>query len=489
MQASARPKSLARPVARFVWCPAETEPVPPLPNPRLTGRRIVVAGGREETAVPIAGVLRAEGAIPLRYTGGESPDRIRERLGVIDGIIDLNLDEPFEQRHAATWEMALQRSVTLIRAYYEEWRQEANAERLFYMVVTRMGGWMGHGGLEISQPLGGIWAGLAKTFPREAPNCNVRVLDLSQQDVRQAGELIARELYHWGLFEIGYRDGVRYTLCARGEGLGDADISLSPSDVVLLSGGARGIGFALAKDLARTCGCRIVITGRTTLPESGEPWLHMNDLEFKAYQQTLLKDAAASRELVRARKDIDQIKKRRDLFQHLSTVRVERLPIEYRECDITSPDAVRGLVRDLGPALSVVIHNAGVDAPVRLPGKSDESFLAIVRTKIAGFFNLAEALRGCKNLKMFCNVGSLTGRWGGMVGEIDYAAANEGLSRLGMWAAKRTEFPVKTICWPTWERLGMIKNFDTAVAYSSALNVAEGTAKWKRELASGRSGK
>src|SRR5262249_16897123 len=154
---------------------------------------------------------------------------------------------------------------------------------------------------------------------------------------------------------------------------------------------------------------------------------------------------------------IDEIKKRRELFHHLLSVSVERLPIEYHECDITSSEAVDALIQKIGSSLSVVIHNAGVDAPLRLPTKSDASFLNTVRTKIAGFLNLFDAVRG-KKLKLFCNVGSLTGRWGGMVGEIDYAAANEGLSRLGMWAAGRVLFPVETICWPTWERLGMIKN-------------------------------
>jgi hypothetical protein len=46
-----------------------------------------------------------------------------------------------------------------------------------------------------------------------------------------------------------------------------------------------------------------------------------------------------------------------------------------------------------------------------------------------------------------------------MIGEIDYAAANAGLSIAGAWAAQRAPFPVMTVCWPTWERLGgMIKN-------------------------------
>ena len=76
-----------------------------------------------------------------------------------------------------------------------------------------------------------------------------------------------------------------------------------------------------------------------------------------------------------------------------------------------------------------------------------------------------------------------------MIGEIDYAAANAGLSIAGAWAAARAPFPVKTVCWPTWERLGgMIKNFDVTLSYMSALDVDEGVYRWKRELLGAESG-
>ncbi|HWB95517.1 MAG TPA: KR domain-containing protein [Bryobacteraceae bacterium] len=490
MPVAALAKSRVKPVDRFIWFPAEVAPVPELPNPKLAGRRILIAGGREETAEQIARVLREQGAAPLRFSREEDRQHgaaLRERFGHLDGIIDLNLEEPLEDTSGDAWEEALRGTLTVIRAYYEEWATEHDAERLFYMPVTRMGGRMGYDSDAVSQPLGGIWAGLAKTLPREIPNCNVRILDLGPGDVQDIGNLVARELYHWGLFEIGYRNGRRYSLCAHQQETGVTNIRLSAEDVVLLSGGARGIGFALAKDLARTYGCRIVITGRTPVPATEEPWLRINETEFKQYRQKLMKDAAGSRNLARVRREIEQIRKRRELFQHLLRVQAESLPITYRECDVTSAEAVRELIDQIGSGLSVVIHNAGVDAPIRLPAKSDDSFVATVRTKIDGFFHLMAALEGRK-LKAFCNVGSLTGRWGGMVGETDYAAANEGLSRLGLWAAPQVPFPVKTICWPTWERLGMIKNFDTATAYSSALSVEEGTRKWKKELLHASSG-
>ena len=74
---------------------------------------------------------------------------------------------------------------------------------------------------------------------------------------------------------------------------------------------------------------------------------------------------------------------------------------------------------------------------------------------------------------------------GGMVGQIDYAAGNEALARLGFWARDNLALPVQTLCWPTWERLGVIANYSAAVRYVSTLDPVEGARRWAEELASG----
>jgi hypothetical protein len=53
-----------------------------------------------------------------------------------------------------------------------------------------------------------------------------------------------------------------------------------------------------------------------------------------------------------------------------------------------------------------------------------------------------------------------------------------------MWANARERFPVKTICWPTWDRVGMIKNFEVTGSYMSPLDVDEGVQHWHAELRS-----
>ena len=163
------------------------------------------------------------------------------------------------------------------------------------------------------------------------------------------------------------------------------------------------------------------------MPDPAESWIAMEDGEFKRYQQELLRSASQDKGLAEARRQIAREKRRRELFFNLKAVEAQDLPIEYRKCDVTCAGEVRALIQNIRRGLSIVVHNAGVDSPVRLPLKSADSFITTVGVKVEGFLNLLRAVEGME-LKMFCNVGSLTGRWGGMIGETDYAAANEGLS-------------------------------------------------------------
>jgi NAD(P)-dependent dehydrogenase (short-subunit alcohol dehydrogenase family) len=478
-----------RPTTRLLWQPVPAPPLPAAEPARLHGRRIAVVGGSEVSWRRVADALSAQGAAPRRF---DPPDAGLEESAAafaadaVDGIVDLNVEARFDLSGRAAWAPSLRRSVALLKAVYAEWGGEDDTGRTFYMAVTRMGGLMGYDG-DVPQPLGGIWAGLAKSLPQELPNCNVRVLDLGPEEEARLGELVAAELYRWGLFEIGYRRGVRYTLGARRVECGPAVVELGPADTVLVSGGGRGIGLEIARALAREHGSRVVVTGRGRLPEGNEPWLEMDEAALKRFADERYRAAGEGKSVAAVRREMAGIRRQRELHQQMGQVAALGLPIEYRPCDFTSTEQVRALIESIGPRLSGVIHNAGVDAPVRLPGKSLDAFVEIVATKVDGFTNIVRALDG-RGLKFLCNVGSLVGRWGGMTGETDYAAANEALARLGLWAAGRLDTPVKTLCWPTWDRVGMITNFDVAVQYTSAMDVAEGVRRWRQELLAGDSG-
>ncbi|WP_329215626.1 SDR family NAD(P)-dependent oxidoreductase [Streptomyces sp. NBC_01485] len=475
------PASAVAPVRRVRWRTVTASGPPPHPAPALRGARVLVFGGTHQLARAVCDALRAAGAEAHADESGRWPVAGEAP----DGLVDLGHAEPFVPGEHHGYRRSLLRSVTALRACYPYWRREPDAHLLFYVVVTYLGGAMGYDAPDdaatAEQPLGGIWAGLAKTVHREIANCNTRVVDTDPADLAELPRRITHELYRWGLFEVGYRAGRRRTLEAAPEDAGPPGLSLDTGDLVLLSGGGRGIGWRLARTLAARHGCRVVVTGRGPLPGPDDPSRALDDEQFKVYEQSLWAQRRQGRGLAAVRTAVDAARRDRELVRHLDQARRAGLRISYTVCDVTDRDQTAALVARYGKAITAVVHNAGVDTPARLPKKTDDEFLSTVATKVDGFVNLFCAVRELP-LKFFCNVGSLTGRLGGMVGQLDYAAANDGLARLGLWAQARVAFPVMTLCWPTWDRLGMVANFEATLRYMAALDVQEGLDLWTREL-------
>jgi NAD(P)-dependent dehydrogenase (short-subunit alcohol dehydrogenase family) len=492
---SAANNGSAVPAWRFTWFATEIEALPPQPAPALVGKRLAVVNGKPETAARVAFALNQAGAKASVFApaAGEDLRAAAEALtlafGGLDGIVDLGLETGFSVETAAQWESPMRQTVALLQACYQEWQVEEDISRLFYLAVTWMDGLMGYGNGG-QQPLGGLWAGLAKTLPQELPNCNVRVLDIAPTDAGQVEQHVVRELYRWGLFEVGYHQGRRYTLQARRQELAPSPSpDLAPGDVVLFSGGARGIGLLCARALAERYGATVIVTGREQPADGSEPWMILDDAGFKRFGQEQLRRATPQRTPVAIRKELSRMQRRRELRAALDEVARCGLLVQYRQCDVSDPVAVRQLCDEFGDALRLVIHNAGVDRPIRLPQKSLDGFIDTVRVKVMGFANLWAAAAHRPRLLQFCNMGSLTGRWGGMTGETDYAAANEAMARLGLWAQHQTTFCcVKTLVWPTWDGVGMITNLAVTKRYVTPMAIDEGVGHFLREIVDRGSG-
>jgi NAD(P)-dependent dehydrogenase (short-subunit alcohol dehydrogenase family) len=468
------------PVTRVRWRPV---PIPELAGEPadLAKRSVVVIGGGDDVANAVAARLRLLGAAVTRLL----PDA--DIPSEVDGVVDLHPTGPFPDGHARPWEPLLTHSVQVLKSLFERWTATNDAQRIFYMPVTAFGGKMGYDVDPIGTPFGGIWAGLAKSLPREIPNCNIKVLDVADVPADTLAHLVCREVGVWDLFEVGYQGGQRFGLLAQTEDAGATNLRLDDTDTVLISGGGRGIGFALAEGLARKFGCRVVVTGRSALPDESAVWLSMDEQAFRAFASDKLRTAAVDGQVGNEKAKLEGLRQARELWTNLQRTRADGLHIDYEVCDFTDRDEVHRLIRKFDGCLSGVIHNAGIDTPVRLASKSTESFIATVRVKVAGFLHLLDAC-SATDLKFFCNVGSIAGRLGGMAGQTDYAAGNDGLARLGFWAQGRVKFPVKTVCWPTWKNLGLINNFDAAVKYMSAMEGDEGVRLWIDEICQGDSG-
>lgn len=474
-------------VDRFEWCPVDV-PAVPIARCEMTGRRVLVLGGEPGHRLAVRDALAAANAVPLVLDAPDDgepeilADAVRAAvagLGRVDGIVDLNV-EPDAAVTSDRWRAALVRTTAAVQAVYDDWAAETAADRCFYLAVTWMGGRMGYDRQRIRQPLGGVWAGFGKSIPHELPACRVKVLDLDGGEAAELGRRVADEAAASDFYEVGWYAGQRCTLGASAVACPPPRLRLGPDDVVLVSGGGRGVGFAFARRLARDVGCRVVVTGRDALPVDA-PELRMDEAAYADLRRQQLRDAAAAGGVGSVRRQHQRWDALRGLAANLADVAAEGLPVEYRVCDFLDADAVQRLVDDLGPRLRVVVHNAGIAAPTRLRSKAPETVLRVVESKLVSFVNLAAAVRG-RPLDYFCNVGSVAGRMGGMAGQIDYAGANEVLSRLGFWAQQVTGLPVATLCWTTWEQVGLIANYEAALRYGAALRVEEGVSRWVDEL-------
>ncbi|WP_209445570.1 SDR family NAD(P)-dependent oxidoreductase [Streptomyces roseochromogenus] len=194
-----------------------------------------------------------------------------------------------------------------------------------------------------------------------------------------------------------------------------AEPVLGPGDVLLVSGGGKGLGFEAAAAFARTTGVSLALLGR------GDP----------------ARDAALRRNLER-------------LAELGATVR-------YQRADITDPrataHAVAEVERELGP-VTAVLHAAGINQPQRFDDLTETDVRTHLAPKTTGLAHLLAAVdRG--RLRLLIGFGSVIGRYG-LAGECHYALANGRLRQMLQDEAR--DLPgcrTLVLDWSVWAGVGM----------------------------------
>ena len=163
---------------------------------------------------------------------------------------------------------------------FERLRAAAQAGVRRLVVVTGQGGALGHDG-PAGDADGDVLAsaaqGVIRTFARELADVEARLVDVDPAEDADivAGHLLAELADGDARTEVGRTAGGRRTLATAVRPLdSDAGIEagisedrdLGAGSVVVVTGGARGIGARLAVELARATGCGIELIGRSPLP-------------------------------------------------------------------------------------------------------------------------------------------------------------------------------------------------------------------------------
>jgi NAD(P)-dependent dehydrogenase (short-subunit alcohol dehydrogenase family) len=472
-------------------CRTELHPVPALDPPgrgALDGATVVVLGGGRPGRADVAGAVTRHGGRAVQIDTSTGPDQAAARATGADIVVDLNLTgHPSGSGstgavvEAGAWRPALLQTYAVLRAVAPDWGREQRTDRCFYVAVMDAGGHLGSDPRLVRQPLCGIWAGLAKTLPRELPNCNVRVIDPHHD--ADLGQTVVAEISAGRFLEVGWAGGRRHVLLPRptDPGVEAEPVQVDPGSAVVVTGGGRGIGLRLARHLRARWGCQVVVTGRHDPVDGDEAVYRLDDDAFRRHTRQILAGCRGGDEIRAARLAITRLGREREAWRNLAEARAAGQELGYRRCDVTDPGDVRALLDSVAGPLAAVVHNAGIDLAARLGAKSDTDVADVVATKVDGFVNLVDAI-GDRPLSVLCAVGSLTGRFGGTAGQSDYAGANEGLARLSEWTGVRRPFPVTCLSWPTWDNVGLITSPAAAVREMSAIPVEVGVTAWEREL-------
>ena len=261
-------------------------------------------------------------------------------------------------------------------------------------------------------------AAFARTLHRETPGVTTCVISVAA-DHPQAAEWVIAE----ARAAIGYTEAHYDSHGTRREpelqwlppGAPADEFPVGAHDVVLVTGGGKGITAECALALARRSGAAIGILGRSAPADDAE------------------------------------------LAQNLQRLRGAGVRVEYAAADVSDADAVRRAVaeieRTLGP-ITGLVHGAGRNVPHALATLDKATFQKTLAPKVRGVENVLAAVNG-DNLRLLVTFGSIIARIG-MAGEADYAVANERLAAL----TERFQLGhprCRCLCleWSVWSGLGM----------------------------------
>ncbi len=423
----------------------------PLPNKRprglKKGAKIIVTDDGNGLSFAVASRLDAEGFVTEIATKGE---RVAEDA---DGVVYLSGVRDFADIDAA---MGI--PLDAFRAAKRVAPRFSTRGGLFVAVQDTGGAFAtDEWGDPNKSPTGGL-SGLAKTAALEWPNATVRSIDIDagHRDSTEVAEELVREIMGGGDdVEIGLPEGKRIAL----------DLVLEPSpgprlesplgegDVVVVSGGARGVTAACVLELGRRTGARFLLLGRSPLPELDELESIEDDAELKRALLARAKSAGEKISPADLGKRAGRIRSAAEIRGTLSDFAALGLEARYVSVDVRDAAALYGVldeVRDAWGPIRGLVHGAGVIRDRNIVDKTEDQFETVFDTKVHGLWALLAATAG-DPLSVVCVFSSVAGR-AGNVGQVDYSMANEVISKMTqIEARRRPDAVVKSIAWGPWD--------------------------------------
>lgn len=380
------------------------------------------------------------------------------------------------------------------------------------LAVTSMGGSHGINPEKPNvSPLSGAVTGLTKALAREFPQLHVRSLDTSPStpaDSRAA--VIIEELVDLLFSESNNPVEIGRTLRERVAVRTLPEKSLTESEIVpiteglpiVVSGGGHGITAEILKgllisrplsELLANSKIRLVILGRTALPDHVEELANLNDVEIAAVKQQTADDLKNRGERVtpvNIERAFEPTSKAITLHKNIKALRELGADVVYIQCDVSDESALKSAVNEIklryGP-IGGVLHAAGTDESKRLGDKTSEAWDRVFHGKALGAIGLARLTRD-QPVRFFIMFGSIAGRFGNSA-QADYCAASDLLAKLAH-TLRALGVPASTYDWSAWKTVGMATKGSVLKVLGQAgvepLSIEDGVELFLREFSSGQ---
>ncbi|MEX2186221.1 MAG: SDR family NAD(P)-dependent oxidoreductase [Pirellulales bacterium] len=337
-------------------------------------------------------------------------------------------------------------------------RETGRTSAAVLATVSRLDGRFGLGDRLPSDPVSGALAGLTKTAALEWPEVQAKAIDVDDAlSVESLAERIADELLAAGPVEIGITAAGSIALelvdeLAAGHNESLSRQPLASGDIVVVSGGARGVAAEAAVAMAAKYGCTMLLLGRSPEPTPEPDWAAglSSDVEIK---RTIVAQHGGPLAPKAVEFQCRRLLAGREIVRTIARIESAGGRAMYRSLDVRDAAALRSVLAEArqhtGPIRGVV-HAAGVLADRLIEDKTDEQFAEVWSTKVAGATALLEATAS-DDLAALAFFSSSTARFG-RKGQIDYAAANEALNKLaGREARRRPNCRVVSFNWGPWD--------------------------------------
>jgi acyl transferase domain-containing protein/NAD(P)-dependent dehydrogenase (short-subunit alcohol dehydrogenase family) len=438
-----------------------------------SGRRVVLMPDRSGVADALDQRLQTMGVEVLRIEQTLDADALQNLLknwlaaGPIQGVYwlsALDSEGDLDAMSLASWHEALRVRVKSLYATMRSLYEQIAAPGTFLVSATQLGGQHGYDDAGAKAPLGGAVAGFTKTYKRERMDALVKAVDFEaeRRPSEVADILIGETLRDPGAVEIGYKDGLRWTVGLQEQPAADGQpgLALEGNTVFLVTGAAGSIVSAITADLATASGGTFYLLDLVPEPDPDNPDLKRFVTEKDGLKRDLFARIQARGERATpalVERELAALERAQAACKAIEAVQAAGGTAHYFSVNLTDADAVTKIiqqVRERNGRIDVLLHAAGTERSHFLPDKDALEFNLVFDVKSDGWFNLLRAI-GDMPLGATVAFSSIAGRFGN-AGQTDYSSANDLLCKIT--SSFRTNRPATrgiVIDWSAWGGIGM----------------------------------